>query len=318
MAEPDDVPAVAPARGRDDLERQWLGEPDPVEVFSSEMTMALRQLRVEVAALRAERDGLRLEAEGLRVKLGAVQEQLGTRDQLDDAIRQLRLAVQHLGSAPMMPAPPRPPLAPPTTPIELTDRVIRWDAPLELVDDDGDHDVGEPTDDDARRRRSWPRRLLAAVAGAVLLLVVLGVLLASVGPLVLPYRTYYVRSGSMAPTIDEGALVVFTRADRDELGPRDIITFESPDGTRITHRIVDVDTVGGERVFVTQGDANAAPDPWRVRAAAARWVYAFDVPVLGSVFEVLADPVARVALLGVPALALLGLRLVDRRRSAPR
>src|SRR3954454_371275 len=86
--------AGTPRPSTDD--RQWWGEPDPVEVFAAGLELALRQLRIEVAGLRAERDGLRLEVEGLRAKLVLAQEQVVTRDALSDTVRQLQAAVGRL------------------------------------------------------------------------------------------------------------------------------------------------------------------------------------------------------------------------------
>jgi signal peptidase len=150
---------------------------------------------------------------------------------------------------------------------------------------------------------------------------ILVILAATVGPRVLPYQTYFVRSGSMEPTIPVGALVVLTKTDPDALGVGDIITFENPDDpdVLVTHRIVVVDDSADGRLCRTKGDANDQPDPWRVPATGNGWRYAFDVPVLGYVFGYLGTPAARLGLLAVPAAILGVLALVDgwSRRRAP-
>lgn len=423
-----------PASGLD-ADGLWWGEPDPVQVFTAGLELALRQLRVEVAGLRAERDGLRLEVEGLRAKLVLAQEQVITRDGLSDTVRQLQAAVARLttGEAdrlagrveprPMPPVPSQPSivvlptdepvsfsstLSPPTPeatpaepaapaapesvepeapavgepvapePVEMpavaqlkamglwpeadgevaaasppptppppverrptpppasspdseADRAfapessaapkrsaVNWDQmsarrmPVIVADDDG-RAVRAPAAVAAPEHTSFLRYLLNGMLGVVGAVVVLVILAVSVGPRFLPYQTYFVRSGSMAPTIDTGAMVVLTQTDASNLGPGDIITFNKPDdvNVKVTHRIVDVETTDQGRVFVTKGDANADPDAWRVPASGTGWKYSFNVPLVGYVFGYLGTPAARVALIVIPALVLGLLFLID-------
>lgn len=473
------TPGAAVSPG--DADRQWWGEPDPVEVFAAGLELALRQLRVEVVGLRAERDGLRLEVEGLRAKLLIAQQQLHAQQNLGDIVRQLQAAVARLtldsaaaaseagpstaptgssvappasspvvtpahvvlpqwpepdlapiptvGHAPVSAAAPQPPpaSAPPATPPSAIDQlqamglwpprpvgadaafappddtafappadaasappppayappddtasappppaygppvdatappdaafappdaavappddtdvappaadfappddadvappaeyhtpaaskpVVRWDrgstrrVPALLEDEIRHARPPEAAEQVAPRTRRY-RLPLTIAAGVIGALVVLTVLLVSVGPRVLPYQTYFVRSGSMEPTIETGAMVVLTKTDGSRLGPGDIITFKNPNDESIlvTHRIVEVETNEQGRVFVTKGDANTNPDPWRVPASGTGWKYAFDVPMIGYVFGFLGTPQARLALLVIPA-AILGL-----------
>jgi len=184
------------------------------------------------------------------------------------------------------------------------------------VDDERSR-IDVPDDIPARRSKlKLAGTVLMSVAGSLL---VLTVLLVSVGPRILPYQTYFVRSGSMEPTIPTGGLVVLTNVDGTSLEAGDIITFDVPEepcagtsaGQRVTHRIVEIETTEQGRVFVTKGDANADADCWRVPASGTGWKYAFDVPVIGYVFGYLATPQARLALLVVPAAILGVLALLD-------
>jgi signal peptidase len=137
----------------------------------------------------------------------------------------------------------------------------------------------------------------------------------TIGPLLLPYRTYHVRSGSMEPAIRTGALVVLAEVDAEEIDIGDIITFDRPDGAggRVTHRVIDVISDGGGRAFLTKGDANDVPDPWRVPVAGTQLRHVFDVPILGYLFGWLSSPLARAGLLAVPAVALAWLTWSERR-----
>ena len=207
-----------------------------------------------------------------------------------------------------LPAPPPPSADPPAAPIE----------PLRPV-----ASAPEPAADAPRRERRRRRRRGERIGRrAVVVLTAIAVPLAlvvSVGPLLLPYRTYHVRSGSMEPAIPTGALVVLAEVDAEEIEVGDVITFDRPDGAtgRVTHRVVDVVGDGGGRAFLTKGDANDVPDPWRVPAAGTQLRHVFDVPLLGYLFGWLSSAAARAGLLAVPAVALAWLTWTGRRRRTP-
>ena len=197
---------------------------------------------------------------------------------------ELRVRLEVAATAPPMAA-VRPVVVVPPEPF-----TIPWDPPVVAV-----------------RRRHPVVRAAAVAASAVIVLLALAV---AVGPALLPYRTYHVRSGSMAPGIPTGALVVLTEASASEIGAGDVITFDRPDGESgsVTHRVVEVRPEG----FVTKGDANAVADPWVVPAEGTQWRYRFDVPVLGYVFGWLSGPAARIGLVVLSAAALLWVLLSRR------
>lgn len=111
------------------------------------------------------------------------------------------------------------------------------------------------------------------VVRATIGVVVLGLLALVVGPRLYPFQTFYVRTGSMAPAIPVGALVVATRASADDLHPGDVIVFQRPGrpGMMVVHRIDTVEQRASGRVFITKGDANASPDGWEVPATGDGW-----------------------------------------------
>lgn len=115
--------------------------------------------------------------------------------------------------------------------------------------------------------------------------VVLGLLVLVVGPQLYPFESFYVRSGSMSPTIPVGALVIATRAPAERLGVGDVIVFQRPDrpGTMVVHRIDAVVTTPKGRAFVTKGDANGSPDGWRVAATGEGWRAVYSISRAGFV-----------------------------------
>jgi signal peptidase len=156
-----------------------------------------------------------------------------------------------------------------------------------------------------RHRRSpatWAARAAMGLAGGVVALV----LLLAVGPRFLPYQTFTVLTGSMEPVLPVGSIIVLVPAAAGELSVGDIITFQRPDRSdqMVTHRIVAIEDTPTGKAFVTKGDANNAPDGWRVPAAGNGWRAVMALPLLGYFFAVVQSPLGRLALLVVPALGL--------------
>lgn len=165
--------------------------------------------------------------------------------------------------------------------------------------------------------RVVPSRRFArsAVTAGLTLAVTAAAVLASllvVGPQVLPYRVYAIESGSMRPTLPVGSLVVLRPVHARGIAVGDIITFHRPGAAAVlvTHRVVAREQRAGRTFFVTKGDANGAPDAWRVPASGTGWRYAFSVPSLGYPVAALKQPVFRFGLFATFALALGAVGLV--------
>ena len=80
-------------------------------------------------------------------------------------------------------------------------------------------------------------------------------------PSVFGYSLFIVTTPSMQGTLDPGSAVLVHKVDPDTLAVGDIITFKEgydPDGKLVvnTHRIVNIEEAGDERVFRTKGDNN--------------------------------------------------------------
>ena len=113
------------------------------------------------------------------------------------------------------------------------------------------HTTEEPT---TERWSALGGVLLSALYLWVILWLLLAVLLPSVG---LGWRPVVITSGSMAPLIRPGDVVL--SATTEEVEPGQVITYEDParEDTLTTHRILSVNEDGTIR---TQGDANPTPD----------------------------------------------------------
>lgn len=90
-----------------------------------------------------------------------------------------------------------------------------------------------------------------------------------------------VQSGSMAPAIKKGSLIIIKPSK--EYSPGEVIAFSNSGVSRqlIIHRVKGIETKDGLVSFITQGDANKAPDS---KKAASSWVKGkmiLAIPVLG-------------------------------------
>lgn len=114
------------------------------------------------------------------------------------------------------------------------------------------------------------------------------------------YRAYIVQSGSMAPSLPVGSIVITKTAAVYSEG--DIITF-TPEGTKnqITHRIVSVGTSDAGATFTTKGDANEEADSWRITQDRVLGKSLFIIPKLGYLADFVRTPKGFVALVVIPA-----------------
>lgn len=160
-----------------------------------------------------------------------------------------------------------------------------------------------------RRLRTVASRTGRLVGNTLAALAVLAAV-AFVVPGFLGFERYVITGGSMSGTFEVGSVVFEKTVPVDELAVGDVITYLPPADSGadelVTHRIVSVRaTEGGDPVFRTKGDANAAADPWKFHLGTTQPRVEFDVPLVGYAFMALADRQNRMLFIGVPA-ALVG------------
>ncbi|MDO8384608.1 MAG: signal peptidase I [Microbacterium sp.] len=128
------------------------------------------------------------------------------------------------------------------------------------------------------------RSLGRGLAWGAFALVGLAAVLALVVPTVIGAERYTILGSSMEPAIPLGSLVVVQPREFDDVRLGAVITYqlESGEATVATHRVVGEGLVGdGERILVTQGDANDAADLEPVREPQLRGVLVYSIPLLG-------------------------------------
>ncbi|MCW2830434.1 MAG: signal peptidase [Aeromicrobium sp.] len=153
--------------------------------------------------------------------------------------------------------------------------------------------------------RGW---LTQVVAWFVIAAVVAVLALAVHVPRLAGATPYTILTGSMAPGMPPGTLVVVRPVDVAELGAGDVITYQLESGKRqvVTHRVVRQGyDLSGRVVLTTQGDANDVADENPVLAVQVRGERWYSVPYLGYVSRLLTEAQRESAVV-VVALGLFG------------
>lgn len=144
------------------------------------------------------------------------------------------------------------------------------------------------------------RGLGVLAAGAV---IILG---ASFAPTLFGYESAIVTSGSMGKANPVGSVAVSRMVDARSIRTGDVVSFQTESDNRITHRVISVTEVAGQRVLKTQGDANAAADPEPLRLtegeiAKVQW----SVPYAGYLVRYARTPAGSILLFVIPILGLI-------------
>jgi len=135
----------------------------------------------------------------------------------------------------------------------------------------------------------------------VFIVVIAVLLVVSVFPVTGNYKLMIVQSGSMAPQIKMGSIVVVKPADDYKIG--DVITFGPYTRTKAptSHRIYDIKVTNGQPVYITKGDANNAPDTREITKRDVLGKVLFSVPYVGFAVDFAKKPMGFALIIIVPA-----------------
>lgn len=142
--------------------------------------------------------------------------------------------------------------------------------------------------------------LLLAVLAAVILLFI-----GSAFPLFGNYKVFTVLSGSMEPAVRTGSVILVSPAEDYRIG--DIITFGKfgKSNVPVTHRIAEIEVDQGEILYITKGDANAAPDARKVNRREVIGKTAVQIPYLGYLVNFIKKPAGFALIIILPAAAII-------------
>jgi signal peptidase len=161
-------------------------------------------------------------------------------------------------------------------------------------------------------------RLLGNVLLWAALGLVIGAVLATGAPRLFGGTSLTVLSGSMEPAIHTGDVVVGRPIAASEARAGEVITFREPDSNRlVTHRLRRIRLRNGIAAMVTKGDANNAPERWRIPVGGRVSRVLYRVPRLGYARVFAGSPLGRLLLLVLPAFALAVFELKRIWRPAP-
>lgn len=156
-----------------------------------------------------------------------------------------------------------------------------------------------------------PLRLTGTVLSVAALTLAIAVALVTIViPKLMGAAPYTVLTGSMRPAMAPGELAIVDPVEVADIRIGDVITYQPAPGEPqvVTHRVVGINAAsGGERTFLTQGDANTTPDAEPVIEAQIRGKVAYSVPLMGHVNSAINSQTRSNALvLGAGALILYG------------
>jgi signal peptidase len=131
-----------------------------------------------------------------------------------------------------------------------------------------------------------------------------GLLLAIAAPLAFHARPLTVLSGSMEPTLATGDVVVAKRIRPVDARVGDVITYRSPGGALITHRVRGIHAHGGHFEVVTKGDANNAAEHWSIAPDGQLSRSLYRVPYAGRLLARTSSREGKLVLIVAPLLLL--------------
>lgn len=151
-------------------------------------------------------------------------------------------------------------------------------------------------------------KILLTILKITTLLVFVGIMVLTIGAylnLPLPLKPLVVKTGSMAPTIPVGSLVLVTEKSSNSYGINyvegEVITFRSGKEL-VSHRVVRVDRATGEKRFVTKGDANQNIDTKLISEKDVVGKVSLAVPYVGKFVDFVKTPLGFFLLIVIPTL----------------
>ncbi len=128
----------------------------------------------------------------------------------------------------------------------------------------------------------------------------LAVLLVFAWPGMFGFNTYTGLGTSMGDTIPSGSLLVTRSVAPEDIEVGDVISFRL-DGVEqpITHRVIAIRERSGAFVFATQGDGNAAPDPFPVFGDQGVERVVYSAPFFGLILPHIKAMLLAIAVLGL-------------------
>jgi len=124
-------------------------------------------------------------------------------------------------------------------------------------------------------------------------------------PSIFGYKIMTVLTGSMAPDIRPGDIIIDKHGESKDIKVGDVITYRVNSEIIITHRIIEVANKDGQLLFKTKGDANNVEDNNMVTEDQLIGNYCFRIPYGGYVSKFLGSKYGFVIFILIPIAILL-------------
>lgn len=146
----------------------------------------------------------------------------------------------------------------------------------------------------AKSPRTALGKAMGVTATALLVISVVALLALAILRSVGGYQPAVMLTGSMAPMIIPGDVVVTQTIPLQDLKVGDVITYRIPveDHRTVTHRVSEITTDDNGALAVrTKGDANPNPDYWTsVLTGPETSKHIFTIPHLGTAIRIISEP----------------------------
>ena len=123
------------------------------------------------------------------------------------------------------------------------------------------------------------------------------------------YGAYVIVSGSMEPLIKVRDAVIIKRSSEDNLKVNDVVTYRSEDpafyGILVTHRVVNIEDVNGEKIYITKGDHNETIDRTPVKFKQILGKVVMRVPKIGYLKYFLIEYYGWIIAIVIPSLGVI-------------
>lgn len=136
-------------------------------------------------------------------------------------------------------------------------------------------------------------------------------------PKFMGYKSFYIESGSMSPSITQGSMVLEKKVEFEDIAEGDILTFKNDTGTEyFTHRVVSIDTAN--KMLVTKGDANEDVDPGETNYYFVEGRVDFSVPLVGYLMSFLNSTTGKIVVAAIYiAWIAIEIEIIVMKRKAP-
>jgi len=173
------------------------------------------------------------------------------------------------------------------------------------------------------RKNIYKLKRVAYWVTIVLLIIVVGVFVSTILDLPGGVKLFTVQSGSMAPAIRIGSLVIVK--NQEDYVPGEIITYMSERKEEnktyrfsTTHRVQKVIVDEGETKYITRGDANDVEDPFPISKNLVVGKALFSIPLLGYPVAFAKTQAGFILLIVIPATIIIWGELMNIKNEAKR